>query len=97
MFEEIGVFVGFSLIWFPLIGGLSWGVFQIIKRISVMSRFAVLISCIIVAAGLRFLQSLGGAPFDQFAVYELIHSGCWMIVGMLYWSKLKRRRSPISD
>jgi hypothetical protein len=86
--QEIAAFLAFSLIWLPLTGLFIWGIFLVLKHTRVPRAFAVLISCVIVAVCLHFLES--ERSFDKDDVYELIDVGVWLVVGMLFWGKSKR-------
>ena len=86
--REIVAFLGYSIIWLPLTGLFIWALFLVLKHTKLPRALVVLISCIIVAVSLHFLESL--RTFDRDDVYELIDVGIWLVVGIFFWGKSNR-------
>jgi len=83
--REIVAFLGYSLIWLPLTGLFIWALCLVLKHTKLPRALVVVISCLIVAVSLHFLESV--RTFDKDDVYELIDVGIWLVVFMFFWGK----------
>ena len=78
--QEIAAFLTYSLVWLPLTGLFIWALFLVLKHTRLPRPMVLLVSCIIVAVSLHFLESV--RTFDKADVYELLDIGIWLIVGL---------------
>jgi hypothetical protein len=92
--QEIAAFLAFSLVWLPLTGLFTWGLFSVLKHSKLPRTFALLTSCLIVLVCLHLFESTGRGSFDKNDVYELIDIGVWLVVGLMLGGKSERVVPP---
>ena len=89
--SDLILFLGYSVIWLPLITGISWVLFRGLYKGHEGSRAPlVVLSCVAVTGGFIALQLYGshsGLAFRATDIYEMIDGAIAIIIGLLLWGK----------
>jgi len=90
LIQQFFRFLGASLINIPLMGLITWGLFQAF-RVSLNRALAVVTSCLIVSAGFLFLALWIDNSFalDENEFFQQITIYLWLVIGLLFWRKPK--------
>jgi membrane protein required for beta-lactamase induction len=83
----IGEFIRASIGNIPLTGILTWGLFRGLVAANVSRVPAVILSSVLVAAGLALLTGL--SDLGQHNAFQTISIGIWLIIGLLCWGRTK--------